>query len=172
MEVRIIRLSRPLLLASEKTIEGGYLYQTIYGFVTESEINDITLSDIDEYVGYLAALHLYYNGFEGKDFTIKKELREEPYWTDKEGVTHTFFDPWMDNICQKAKNQLNLSYRIISMDWDEDEYSSYVNEDKLLIDEEYYYYLYEVPELEIEPGSEPETEEPIWENIEEDELPF
>lgn len=172
MEVKnVIRLSRPLLLPSE-TYNEGYLYKTIYGFVTESEIDDVTINDIDRYVGYLAALHLYYNGNQGRDFSINKEFRGLPDWKDKEGVTHTAFDPWMNDICLTAKNQLNLSYNIIPMDWDEDECSGYVNEDKLLIDEEYYYFLEELPEPEQEPGSEPETEEPLWENIEGNELPF
>ena len=160
MEVTIIRLSRPLLLPSART-EKGYLYNTIYGFVIERPIKDDILNKAEDYAGYLGAMHLHYNGSD-KDFTINKEFRGEPDWADKKGVTHITFDAWMRKICNKAKDKLNLSYTIISMDLSEEVYSSSINKWGLIVDEDFYYYL-----DDYNSGS--ESEKPLWE---EDGFPF
>ena len=160
MEVTIIRLSRPLLLPSERT-ENGLLYKTIYGFVIERPIKDDILNKAEDYAGYLGAMYLHYNGCD-KYFTINKEFRGEPDWADKKGVTHITFDAWMRRICNKAKDKLNLSYTIIPMDLDEETYSTSINNCGLIVDEEFYYYL-----EDYNSGREPEK--PLWD---EDDLPF
>ncbi|MBO4561260.1 MAG: hypothetical protein J5705_04750 [Bacteroidaceae bacterium] len=160
MEVTIIRLSRPLLLPSERT-ETGYNYKTIYGYVIKEPQHEVKLKIADDYTGYLAAMHLHYNGSD-KDFTINNELRGVPDWEDNKGVTHTKNDAWMRRICNKAINKLNLTYTIIPMDIDEEACSWSINKWNLIVDEDFYYYLEDYTS-----GS--KAEQPLWE---EDDLPF
>ena len=160
MEATFIRLSRPLLLPSAKT-EKGYLYKTIYGYVIKEPLQEVKLNRVDEYAGYLAAMHLHYNG-NAKDFTIDNEFRGVPDWQDRQGVTHTKYDAWMRKICTKAIDKLNLTYTIIPMDIDEGVISTCINKDSLIVDEDFYSYLEDYTS-----GSEPE--QPLWE---EDDLPF
>ena len=138
MKVTIIRLSRPLLLPSEKT-ENGYNFKTIYGYVIKRPIKEDVLKKAEDYAGYLAAMHLYYNGNEGKDFTIDNEFRGVPDWADKKGVTHTTFDAWMGRICYNAIDRLKLTYTIIPIDLDDETYSTSINNWGLVVDEAFYY---------------------------------
>lgn len=160
MEATIIRLSRPLLLPSDKTVN-GYLYETIFGYVIKKPIRDVRLNTVEDYTGYLSAMHLHFNG-SNKDFTLNREVRGVPDWEDKQGVTHTKYDAWMRKVCNKAVDKLNLTYSIIPMDIDEETISTCINKDSLIVDEDFYYYLEDYTS-----GSEPE--QPLWE---EDDLPF
>lgn len=160
MEVTVIRLNRPLMLMRSTAEEESYRYKTIYGFVIQDPIKEVNFNKVEEYTGYLGALHMHFSGW--NDFTINKEYRGLPDWKDKKGVVHTSCDAWMKKIIKKAKEKLNLSYTIIPMDMDEETYSHYVDTQHHIVDEDFYYYLEDY-------GSETVTEPPLWE---EDDLPF
>lgn len=157
MGVTVVRLSRPLLLVSGRLL-GEYSYKTIYGFIINRPIQDVNLNRVDDYAGYLAALHLFFNG-SGKDFTISWEARGVPDWKDKKGDIHLKYDGWMRKICRKSIKNLDLSYTIIPMNLDKETYTQYVNQDMLITDENFYW--------DIEDYLESGGDEPRF-----DELPF
>ena len=155
-EKTIVRLSRPLLLASDK-VKDRYLYKTIYGFAIDRPLEDIDPKKVDGYVGYLAAMHLFFNGNADKDFTINNEWRGVPDWKDRKGMTHTTYDGWMKKTCTKAIDRLNLSYTIIpGVEVDEETKYTCINRWNLIIDEDFYY--------DLEKEYMPEIEEALWED--------
>ena len=158
MEITIIRLSRPLLLATGRYM-GEYTYQTIYGFIIKRPIQDVKLNTVDDYTGYLAAMHLFFNG-SGKDFTISWEARGVPDWVDKKGTIHQKYDAWMRKISKKSIKKLDLTYSIIPMNLDEKAYYQYVNQDMLITDE---YFYWDIEDYQPEQG------EPL---LDDDDLPF
>lgn len=160
MEVTIIRLSRPLLLANDK-YKDDYTYQTIYGFIIRQPIQDVNLNRVEEYVGYLAGLHRVFSGSD--DFTITWEARGVPDWKDKKGHTHLKYDDWMEKIFKKSIKKLDLSYTIIPLNLDEEAIILYTNQDMLITDESFYW------SLEGVSAEESESEKPLWD---EDDLPF
>ena len=161
MEVTVVRLSRPLLLGSGR-YKDDYTYQLIYGYIIKQPIQEVKLNRVDEYVGYLAALHLFFNG-SGKDFSISWDARGVPDWEDKKGKVHLKYDAWMKKICTNSINKLGLSHYLIPMNLDEEQCSQYVNKDDLIVDEDFYWELYEyLPE-------DSEFEQPLWK---EEDLPF
>ena len=164
MEARIVRFSRPLLIRV-CDYKDDYYYQTIYGFWLPERVD---LSDpidemrMEQYMGYLAGLHIWSSGFGTEDgfFTIKGGR-----WVDETGEVHTKQDEWMTAMEIKCLLKLGLSYDVVTVDVDEDEFKySVLNEDLLVVNEEFYYYIerdliYDTP-CEKGPSSE------------EDELPF
>lgn len=164
MEARIVRFSRPLLIRV-CDYKDDYYYQTIYGFWLPERVD---LSDpidemrMEQYMGYLAGLHIWSSGFGTEDgfFTIKGGR-----WVDETGEVHTKQDEWMTAMEIKCLLKLGLSYDVVTVDVDEDEFKySVLNEDLLVVNEEFYYdierdLIYDTP-CEKGPSSE------------EDELPF
>ena len=164
MEARIVRFSRPLLIRV-CDYNDDYFYQTIYGFWLPERVD---LSDpidemrMEQYMGYLAGLHIWSSGFGTEDgfFTIKGGR-----WVDETGEVHTKQDEWMTAMEIKCLLKLGLSYDVVTVDVDEDEFKySVLNEDLLVVNEEFYYdierdLIYDTP-CEKGPSSE------------EDELPF
>lgn len=154
MEVTIIRLSRPLLINTARYNE-EYL-QTVYGFLIPEKYQPKDQRDIDDYVRYLCGMHCYSNG--DNFFTISFDLRGIPDWVDKRGNIHPKQDGWMNKIGEKCMKKLKLSYSIIPQEMEKDEYDKYLNEEKLIVDETFYYDLVRyLPK-----------KEPYWE----EELPF
>lgn len=147
MNVTVVRLSRPLFLSDRKGSE--QLYKTIYGFVVKEKKNDIGPDYVKDYVGYLAGLHCVANG--DNYFSISYEFRGVPDWIDKGGNVHMKQDAWLRSIQEKCIKKLNLTYDILTIDIEEDELNSLVNEDELIVDETFYYdmkkYLSENDEL-------------------------
>lgn len=156
MEVSVVRLSRPLLLAIDTHKDRNY-FQTIYGYVIKEQdcINPVYVKD---YVGYLAGLHCISNG--DNYFTISYDLRGVPDWADKSGKVHIKQDAWIRALQEKCMKKLNLTYDIFNVDLDEDELNTVINEESLVVDETFYYDLRRY---------QPEEEQPLWED---DELPF
>ena len=159
MEVSFVRLSRPLLLATDNYKE-GFLYKTIYGFVIKESMKPVEPGLLDDYVGYLAGIHDYSNG--GTDFTISYELRGVPDWADKKGNIHITQDAWTRRIQKKCIKKLNLTYDIINVDIEEEELSNILY-DGLIVDEGFYYYL---------ERQQSQEREPFYEEIADDGLPF
>ena len=164
MEARIVRLSRPLLIRV-CDYKDDYFYQTIYGFWLPERVDltdPIDEMRMEQYMGYLAGLHIWSSGFGTEDgfFTIKGGR-----WVDETGEAHTKQDEWMTSMQIKCLLKLGLTYDIITVDVDEDEFKySVLNEDLLVVNEEFYYdierdLIYDTP-CEKGPSSE------------EDELPF
>lgn len=160
MEATIIRLSRPLLLARGRHND-DYTYQTVYGYIIKQPIQNVNLKRLDDYAGYLAAMHLFFNG-SGKDFTISWEARGVADWVDKQGNTHLKYDAWMDRICKKSIKKLGLSYTITPVNLDDETLSQYVNQDMLIIDDNFYWDV-------VENLSGSDSGQPLWDD---DDLPF
>lgn len=137
MEVTVIRLSRPLLINTAKN-KDDYL-QTVYGFLIPEKYQPISQRFIDDYVRYLCGMHCYSNG--DNFFTISFDLRGVPDWVDKKGNIHPNQDAWVDKIGEKCMKKLKLSYSVIPLDIEKDEYDKYLNEENLIVDETFYYDL-------------------------------
>ena len=157
MEVTVVRLNRPLLLTTDRNGEEHY-YQTIYGSVVKERRCLLDPNCIKDYVGYLAGLHCISNG--DNYFTISYELRGVPDWVDKEGNVHIKQDAWIRAMQEKCMKKLNLTYDILTLDIEEDDLNSVINEDNLIVDETFYYDMRWFL---------PEKEQPLWD---EDDLPF
>lgn len=142
------------------TAEGGIRYKTIYGYIIQEPIKDVNFNKVEEYTGYLGALHMHCSGW--NDFTITKGCLGIPYWEDKKGQVHINCDTWMKKIIKKAKDKLKLTHTIIPMDMDEETYNNCVDDRHHIVDEAFYYFLEDY-------SSETVTETPLWE---EDDLPF
>ena len=118
-----------------------YLYQTIYGFWLPKN-NDPDPVKLNQYVGYLCGLHNWASG--GDYFTVSCEMRGVPDWVDKKGHTHIKMDDWTAKIGEKCRKKLELTYDVLTVDVDEQDFLKYaVNEDNLVVDEEFYYDLEE-----------------------------
>lgn len=150
MEVRIARFSRPLLMRVDR-YNDDYFYQTIYGFKLPDRVDLTDPTDemrMEQYMGYLAGLHIWSSGFGTEDgfFTIKGGR-----WVDETGEVHTKQDEWMTAMEIKCLLKLGLTYDVVTVDVDEDEFKHYVlNEDLLVVNEEFYYdiekdLLYDTP---------------------------
>jgi len=150
MEVKIARFSRPLLMRVDR-YNDDYYYQTIYGFRIPDRVDLADPTDemrMEQYMGYLAGLHIWSSGFGTEDgfFTIKGGR-----WVDETGEVHTKQDEWMTAMEIKCLLKLGLTYDVVTVDVDEDEFNYYViNEDLLVVNEEFYYdiekdLLYDTP---------------------------
>ena len=164
MEARIVRFSRPLLLRV-CDYKDDYFYQTIYGFWLPERVDltdPIDEMRMEQYMGYLAGLHIWSSGFGTEDgfFTIKGGR-----WVDETGEVHTKQDEWMTSMQIKCLLKLGLTYDIITVDVDEDEFLySVINENLLVVNEEFYY--------DIEKDLIYDTPCAKGPSSEEDELPF
>ena len=156
--VTIVKLSRPLLLVTGQ-YQDGYLYQTVYGCVVPSSLGDMAYYKVHDYVGYLAGLHCWANGY--KLFNINFEIRGVPDWVDKKGKVHMRQDSWMERIGEKCMEKIGLSYELIIGSIDDETYSKYVNNCDLVINEELFYEL----EGPIEEEASGTSEAPFWEEI-------
>ena len=163
MEVKIARFSRPLLMRVDR-YNDDYFYQTIYGFKLPDRVDLTDPTDemrMEQYMGYLAGLHIWSSGFGPEDgfFTIQGGR-----WVDEAGEAHTRQDEWMTAMEIKCLLKLGLTYDVVTVDVDEDQFRYYVlNEDLLVVNEEFYY--------DIEKDSLYDT--PCGEgSSEDDELPF
>ena len=67
-------------------------------------------------------------------------MRGVPDWVDKGGHTHTKMDNWMAKIGEKCRKKLGLSYDMLTVEVDEDDFlKKCINEDDLIVSEEFYY---------------------------------
>ena len=172
MEVKVVRFSRPLLIRASWYNE-DYQYQTIYGFWLPEHVepqDPIGQMRLEQYIGYLCGLHCWSSG--DGFFTIK-----DGRWTDETGTPHTKQDEWMTQMEFKCMDKLGLTYEIVTVEVDEDEFRYYVlNEELLVVNEDFYYdierdLIYDTP-CGGGGSSEDETpgtcEDPLWD----DGLPF
>ena len=172
MEVKVVRFSRPLLIRTSWYNE-DYQYQTIYGFWLPEHVepqDPIGQMRMEQYIGYLCGLHCWSSG--DGFFTIK-----DGRWTDETGTPHTKQDEWMTQMELKCMDKLGLTYEIVTVEVDEDEFRYYVlNEELLVVNEDFYYdierdLIYDTP-CGGGGSSEDETpgtcEDPLWD----DGLPF
>ena len=135
MEAKIVRFSRPLLIRT-CTYKDDYLYQTIYGFWLPEKIDLTDPTDkmrMEQYMGYLCGLHCWSSGDDY--FTIK-----DGRWVDEIGQVHTKQDEWITAIEIKCLLKLGITYDVVTVDVDEDEFRYCIlNEDMLVVNEEFYY---------------------------------
>lgn len=164
MEVKVVRLSRPILIRVCKYKE-DYFYQTVFGFQLPESVDLTDSTDkmrMEQYIGYLAGLHYWSSGLGTEEgfFTIK-----DGRWVDENGEAHTKQDEWLKAMETKCLLKLGLTYDVVTVDVDENEFRHNVlNEDLLVVNEEFYYdiekdIIYDTP---CEKGP----------SFEEDELPF
>ena len=163
MEVKVVRFSRPLLIRV-CDFKNDYMYQTIYGFKLPESIDltdPIDTMRMEQYMGYLAGLHFWSSGLGTEDgFLTMKDGR----WVDENGEAHTKQDEWMTAMEIKCLLKLGLTYEVVTVDIDEDELNSIFNEERLVVNEEFYYdiekdLIYDTP---CEKGP----------SLKEDDLPF
>ena len=84
---------------------------------------------------------------------------------DETGEAHTKQDEWMTAMEIKCLLKLGLTYEIVTVDVDEDEFRhSVINEDLLVVNEEFYYDIERLVSSKTPKGK----ETPIWD----DDLPF
>ena len=161
MEVKVVRFSRPLLIRV-CDFKNDYMYQTIYGFMLpeSTDLTDpIDTMRMEQYMGYLAGLHFWSSGLGTEDgFLTMKDGR----WVDENGEAHTKQDEWMTAMEIKCLLKLGLTYDVVTVDVDEDELNSIFNEERLVVNEEFYYDMQRYLEA---PGT---KEAPLWD----DDLPF
>ena len=161
MEVRVVRFSRPLLIRV-CDFKNDYMYQTIYGFMLpeSTDLTDpIDTMRMEQYMGYLAGLHFWSSGLGTEEgFLTMKDGR----WVDENGEAHTKQDEWMTAMEIKCLLKLGLTYDVVTVDVDEDELNSIFNEERLVVNEEFYYDIQRYLEA---PGT---KEAPLWD----DDLPF
>ena len=134
MERTIIRLSRPLLINTDDNF-----YQTVFGFAYNGSLDNEIIKDIDCYVGYLAGLSDWSNG--GTMFSVANPISGYPFWIDKQGEMHNQIDAWMKGIFSRCRKKLNLTYDIIKLEIEEGYLDNCLNEDRLIVDETFYYDL-------------------------------
>ena len=134
MEAIAVKFNRPLLVERAKDY-----FQTIYGIVVNGELSTINPDYLNDYVGYLAGMHCLSNG--DNYFTISYEQRGVPDWADRNGNIHIKQDRWMRTTQKKCIKKLNLTYEIISLDLEEDELDNYLNEDNLILNDNFLYEL-------------------------------
>ena len=167
MEVKIVRLSRHFLIRVDRCCD-DYFYQTIYGFWLPDKVDLTDPYDemrMEQYMGYLAGLHFWSSGLGPEDgyFTIK-DVR----WVDENGEAHAKQDEWLTAMEIKCLLKLGLTYDVVTVDVDEDEFRSYVlNEDYLVVNEEFY------NDIEKDPIYDTPCEtRPLCTADSDDELPF
>ena len=175
MEVKVVRFSRPLLIRTS-WYNDDYQYQTIYGFKLPESIDltdSIDTMRMEQYMGYLAGLHFWSSGMTTEDgyFAI-----QEGRWVDESGEAHTKQDEWMTAMEIKCLLKLGLTYDVVSVEVDEEEFRYYVlNKELLVVNEDFYYdiernLIYDTPcgDGDSSEDDPPVTsEDPLW-----DELPF
>ena len=114
-------------------------YQTVYGFGYKGCLDNENLKAIDDYVGYLAGLNDWSNG--GTMFSVANPICGRPFWIDKQGEIHNQIDAWMKGIFNRCRKKLNLTYDIIKLEIEEGYLDNCLNEDRLIVDETFYYDL-------------------------------
>lgn len=145
MKVKIVRFSRPLLIRVDKN-KDDYLYQTIYGFWLPKKLDHTDPTDkmrMEQYMGYLAGLHFWSSGLGPEDgfFTIK-----DGRWVDEAGEAHTKQDEWMTAMEIKCLLKLGLTYDVVTVDVDEEEFRyTILNDDLLVVNEGFYYNIEKDP---------------------------
>ena len=161
MKAQVVRFSRPLLIETSHYQDDSPFFQTVYGFRIQDRLTPADPIKLDDYVGYLCGLHCVVS--DGDDFfTISYDERGLPDWKDKKGVVHTKQDNWMTLVQQQCKKKLNMSYDIITMDVDDEELDKVLNEEDLIVDEEFFYDL----------KRHQAKKTPLCPEVEEDGLPF
>jgi hypothetical protein len=137
MEVTIVRFSRPLLINTAGC--NSDFMQPVYGFLIPEPAYSLDPDKLHDYVGYLCGMHCYSNG--DNYFTISYEERGVPDWVDKKGVVHLKQDAWLRKVQQKCIKKLNLSYSLVIVEMNEEDYDKYLNEENLIVDDDFYYDL-------------------------------
>lgn len=133
MRMNVVKFSRPLLMITDDT-ETAPRYQPVYGFVLK-RLNTLYMTNIDDYVSYLATLHY---GENGGDFKITYD--RSPYLPDfitKKGVRHELTDNWAVKTGRKIRTKIDLTYEILAVEVDMELYNSY-GEDDFIFTEEFF----------------------------------
>ena len=145
MRMNVVKFSRPLLMITDDA-EISPRYQPVYGFVLK-RLNALYMTNIDDYVSYLATLHY---GENGGDFKITYD--RSPYLPDfitKKGVRHKLTDNWAVKTGRKIRAKIELTYEILPVEVDTELYNSY-GEDDFIFEEGFF------KELKVVEGSENE----------------
>lgn len=118
----IVKFSRPLLF--RESIDGKYYLA--YGFIQEEDkkVDGYDKDLLDEYMGYIAGMHLYAAG--AGFFDVNYDLGIS-IWMDKKGKTHTMKSKWFKKMAEKCRDLIGLTYEIIKVDIDEKTFDKCVN---------------------------------------------
>ena len=115
MKKLLVALNRPVI------IDGGApeLY-TIYGLLAPyaengEEQNAITADEINVYLDYLSAMHLW-SIKEEKSFSVNPDGT----WTDRRGNVHLHCDEWALKIQKKCRNRFALDFALSVIDVDDE----------------------------------------------------
>lgn len=141
MEATFVILSRPLFMKAKNSEN---IYVPVYGFVIDNDAPTYSSQNIDDYVGYLAAMHFWSNSPAG-ECPFNVEYYPSPYdipvWVDKKGEKHFNKDAFMVEVSRHYKKEMGLTYDFIKTDIYDEIYACCVDEDGLIVRDSLYYEL-------------------------------
>lgn len=140
MEAMFVILSAPLVICADIR-KGKNIYSKVYGFVIDTE-EDYTRQEIEDYVGYLAAMDFWSNHPEEEClFKLEHYPTGIPVWVDKNGEKHFNKDSFVEEVSRHYMKELNLTYDFIKTEIDNDLCDCCVNDDNLIVKDSLYYEL-------------------------------
>ena len=117
MKQYLVQLNHPVI--GEAVLGDKTEMKCIYGFlgaeITEDEEeNAILENEISDYVGYLAAMHVWQTTNGDVEFSLDEELN----WIDSDGNTHPTNSEWALEIGYKYMRKIGLDFELYQIDLD------------------------------------------------------
>ena len=117
MKQYLVQLNHPVI--GEAVLGDKTEMKCIYGFlgaeITEDEEeNAILENEISDYVGYLAAMHVWQTTNGDVEFSLDDELN----WIDSDGNTHPTNSEWALEIGYKYMRKIDLDFELYQIDLD------------------------------------------------------
>lgn len=139
MEATFVILRRPLFIKAEKSED---IYVPVYGFVIDDNTATYSSQNIDDYVAYLSAMHIWSNKTTDDKCPFDVEYYHDiPVWVDGKNQKHFSKDAFMVEVSRHYKKKLNLTYDFIKTDIYDEIYACCVDEDGLIVRDSLYYEL-------------------------------
>lgn len=117
MKQYLVQLNHPVI--GEAVLGDKTEMKCIYGFlgaeITEDEEENALLeNEISDYVGYLAAMHVWQTTNGDVEFSLDDELN----WIDSDGNTHPTNSEWALEIGYKYMRKIGLDFELYQIDLD------------------------------------------------------
>ena len=117
MKQYLVKLNHPVI--GEAILGDRTEMKNIYGFLgtektEDEEVNAILENEISDYVGYLAAMHVWQTTNGDVEFTLDDELN----WIDSDGNTHPTNSEWALEIGYKYMRKIGLDFELYQIDLD------------------------------------------------------
>lgn len=116
MKKYLVKLNHPVYINDSD--RGEPILCPVYGFLSpysdvDEELNHYYRVMSHYYVGYLAAMHEW---SAGRENSFSVETKEHKHWRDRDGNVHASHDSWMNEICERNREQLGLDYTLYTID--------------------------------------------------------